>query len=56
MNHIFGIHSSFWGHLCCFKLLVITNKADMNIVKHIPVVWWDIFWVYAQEWYSWIFR
>jgi hypothetical protein len=37
MNHIFHIHSSVLGHLGCFQLLVITNKAIMNIVEHIPL-------------------
>ena len=31
MNHIFCIYSSIVGHLGCFQLLVITNKATMNI-------------------------
>ena len=34
MNHIFCIHSSVVGHLGCFQLLTITNKAGMNIVEH----------------------
>lgn len=33
MNHIFCINSSVEGHLCCFQLLAITNKAAMNIGK-----------------------
>ena len=38
MNHIFCIDYSVVGHLGCFQLLVITNKAAMNIVEHMP--WW----------------
>ena len=37
MNHIFCIHSSVMGHLGCFQLLAITNKATMNIVEHMPL-------------------
>ena len=33
MNHIFCIHSLVEGHLGCFQLLAITNKAAMNIVE-----------------------
>jgi hypothetical protein len=57
MNHIFCIHSSVVGHLGCFQLLAITNKASMNIVENVPL--WHggpSFWVYTQEWYSWVFR
>lgn len=35
MNHIFCINSSVEGHLCCFQLLAITNKAAMNIGKYV---------------------
>ena len=34
MNYIFCIHSSVVGHLGCFQLLLITNKATMKIVEH----------------------
>ena len=37
MNHIFCIYSSVMGHLGCFQLLAITNKAVMNIVEHMPL-------------------
>jgi hypothetical protein len=33
MNHVFCIHSSVLGHLGCFQLLAITNKAAVNIVE-----------------------
>ena len=35
MYHIFYIHSSIVGHLGAFQLLVIINKAAMNIVEHV---------------------
>ena len=35
MYHIFCIHSSVEGHLGFFQLLVIINKAAMNIVEHV---------------------
>ena len=37
MNHIFCIYFSVVGHLGCFQLLALTNKAAMNIVKHVPL-------------------
>jgi hypothetical protein len=37
MKDIFCIHSSVVGHLGCFQLLAITNKATMYIVEHIPL-------------------
>jgi hypothetical protein len=37
MNHIFYIHSSVMGHLGCFQLLAITNKATVNRVEHVPL-------------------
>ena len=37
MNHIFCIHSFVVGHLGCFQLLDITNKAAMSIVEHVPL-------------------
>jgi hypothetical protein len=39
MNHIFCTHSSIVGHLG-FQLLVITDKAAMNTVEHVPL-WYD---------------
>jgi hypothetical protein len=35
MYHIFCIYSSVEGHLGSFQLLVIINKAAMNIVEHV---------------------
>jgi hypothetical protein len=39
MHHIFGIHSSLEGHLCSFQLLAIINKAAMNIVEHVSMLY-----------------
>jgi hypothetical protein len=50
LSHIFYIHSSVVEHLHFFQLLAITNKATMNIVKHVPL--WHgggTFWVYSQK-------
>ena len=34
MYHIFFVHSSVYGHLGCFHVLVIVNCATMNIGEH----------------------
>jgi hypothetical protein len=54
MCHIFFIHLSVEGHLGCFQFLAIMNKA-MDMVEQVSF-WgqWNIFWVYAREWYSWL--
>ena len=36
MYHIFLIHSSVIGHLCCFHVLAIVNSAGMNTEVHVP--------------------
>jgi len=38
MYHIFCIHSSVEGHLGSFQLLAIINKAAMNIVEHVSLL------------------
>ena len=37
MNHIFCIHFCVMGHIGCFQLLPITNKAAMNIVEYLTL-------------------
>jgi len=39
MNHIFCIHSSVEGHLGSFQLLATINKAAMNIVEHVSLLY-----------------
>ena len=38
MYHIFWTHSSVEGHLDSFQLLVIINKAAMNVVEHVSLL------------------
>ena len=45
MCHIFFIHSSVDGHLGCFQVLAMVNRAAMNIVVH------DSFWIMVFSWY-----
>ena len=37
--HIFCIHSSVEEHLGSFQLLAIINKAAMNIVEHVSLLY-----------------
>jgi hypothetical protein len=39
MYHIFCIHFSVEGYLDCFQLLAIINKATMNIVEHVSLLY-----------------
>jgi hypothetical protein len=39
MYHIFCIHSFDEGHLGCFQLLAIINKAAKNIVEHVSFLY-----------------
>ena len=40
--HIFFIHSSTYGHLCCLNILAIVNKVTINIEVHISF-WSSVF-------------
>jgi hypothetical protein len=39
MNHIFFVHSSCEGHLTCFQFVAIINKAAMNVVEHLSLLY-----------------
>jgi len=39
MYHIFCIHYSVEGHLGSFQLLAVINKAAMNIVEHMSLLY-----------------
>jgi hypothetical protein len=56
MHHIFCIHSSTEGHLGSFQLLAIINKAAMNTVEDVSLWYGGTSSMYAQEWYTWVFR
>jgi hypothetical protein len=46
MYHIFCIHSSVEGHLICFQLLTIINKAVINMVGHVSLLYFEACFVY----------
>ena len=55
MYHIFLIHSLVKGHLGCFQVLAMTNKAAMNIVEHTSLTeeWIRKMWyIYTMEYYT----
>jgi hypothetical protein len=39
MYHILCIHPSVEGHLGCFQLVAIINKAAMNIMEHVSFLY-----------------
>jgi hypothetical protein len=49
MYHIFCIHSSVEGHLGCFQLLAIINKATMNIEEHVSLLYVGAFFEYMPR-------
>ena len=49
MSHIICIQSSIVGHLVCFQLLTITNKAPMNIVEHMPLQYGEVSFGYMSR-------
>jgi len=49
MYHIFRIHSSVEGHLVSFQLLDVINKAAMNIVEHVSLLYVGEFSVYMPR-------
>jgi hypothetical protein len=56
MYHILCIHSSVEGHLGFFPA---SNYYKYGCYEHsgacVLITCWNIFWLYSQEWYSWVF-
>ena len=49
MYHIFCIHSSVEGHLGCLQLLAVINKAALNIVEHVSLLYVGAFFGYMPR-------
>ena len=49
MNHTFYINFSVEGHLGCFQLLAITNKAAVNVVEHVSLWYGGAFFGYMPR-------
>ena len=49
MNLIFCFHSLVEGHLDCLQLLDITNKASMNIVEHVSLLYGGLSFEYMPK-------
>jgi hypothetical protein len=52
----FYIHSSVEGHVGCFQLLAIINKASMNIVKHVSLLYIGASFRYMPRRYNWVVK
>jgi hypothetical protein len=54
---MFCIHSSDERHLGSFQFLaIINNGCYEHSGACVLITTWNIFWVYAQEYYCWIFQ
>jgi hypothetical protein len=57
MYHIFCIHFSVEEHLSSFYLLAIINKAAMNILEHVSLLYvGESFGYMPRSGIAWVFR
>ena len=50
MHHVFFICSSVDGHLGCFHVLAVVNRAEMNMGVRVSLVIMVLSWYVAQKW------